>query len=237
MHLHAVERGEREHEHDRVGEDGARGGDQDWRERREERRDQARAGARALADPEREPYAHRIGGDVERAREHHHRRGIHAHRQLVVRGAVERAGPGAGQRVRALEREVEVERERRVEEVMRVPVDAPAAVRPHGERPAERRRLLDELRQPVRDPRRPQRHRQRDDRSGGRGGEPPRESQAAAFLPNDSSIFNRVATRKLGMVARITTRKKCLYPMWSWSQPLHMPGNIMPMAMKPVQMA
>ena len=43
--------------------------------------------------------------------------------------------------------------------------------------------------------------------------------------------------RKLGTVARITHVKKRGYPMWSWSHPLHMPGNIIPIAMKPVQIA
>ena len=39
------------------------------------------------------------------------------------------------------------------------------------------------------------------------------------------------------MVATKTQTKNCWYPRLSCSQPLNMPGNIMPSAMNPVQIA
>src|SRR5262249_61325483 len=70
---------------------------------------------------------------------------------------------------------------------------------------------------------------------GLRGG--PGLRQAPALRPGSDSSGIHSETMKLGIVATMTQVKKCRYPMWSWSHPLHRPGIIIPSAMNPVQIA
>ena len=235
---HDVQREQRECQHDGVGEHRMRGADRDRREREQRRGHQARAALQALTDAHQSPQAHAVRGRAHRPRRDRHRRGIEREGQMIVGGVRPHAGKLPQPRMHALYRQVQIQRERGVYEVVRVPIDAPARVRPHVERPAERGGLVGELRQAVADADQPQ----RDARRHHEHDRPWRQRTRFdcglrhAFAAG-SSIRTRIATRKLGIVATMTHRKKCGYPMWSCSQPLHMPGNIMPMAMKPVQMA